>query len=97
MTKTTNAQVLHLDILTQGVTYNMVITKCPGSHTMKFMHLDDPTIAVFPDYGTAGVNATVGTVIEQFVAPSPKMSIEFAAPPGANYYISIFPITSPEH
>lgn len=92
MTKT-KLKILKLDVLTQGVTYLLVITQCPGAHTLKFMHLDDPTPALLPSYGT---NNTVGTVVAQFVCPAPRMLIEFANTPTQDYHVSVTPVSAPE-
>ncbi len=70
----------------------LVITKSPGANTLQFKHQDDPDPVNHP----AHTAVATATVVTQFLCPSPKMALVWAAPPANAYYVSVLPITSPE-
>lgn len=92
MIATSNLQTLQLDPLTPGVEYLFVLTNSPGANTLQFKHHSDPTTRDLPVHTAV----TGAVVVTKFLCPAPQMALVFAEVPGAPYYVSLTPLTTPE-
>jgi len=96
--KTQEQQLLlarNMDNLQQGQMMTIIITQSPGACSLEFKHASDTAWNKHPDFD--GTPSASGVVIQTIVCPSATMRLNFDAPPGADYHVSIVWHTNPDY